>query len=124
MAEEKTERDNRKHRRVRKIMKVCYKYAHILDYEGDFEALNMERYAQSVDISVSGIQFLADECLPVGQVIKMDINLPEEEVPLTTFGRVEWCKKDDEVIGIYRIGVNFMLIDADHTNLLRKITGE
>jgi hypothetical protein len=37
---------------------------------------------------------------------------------------VEWCKKDESIIGIYMVGINFMLIDADHTNLIRKITGE
>jgi len=101
-----------------------YKYAEILDYGGDPEKLKIEKSGASIDISLSGIQMVADEEMRPGQVIKMDVYLPEEEVPLTTFGRVEWCRKDEKVIDVFRIGVNFMLIDADHAALIKKITGE
>jgi c-di-GMP-binding flagellar brake protein YcgR len=114
-------KDNRKHKRANITAEVVYKYADILDYGGD---LKTQKSGRSLDISVSGIQMVVDEAMFPGQVIKMDIHLPHEEVPLTTFGRVEWCRKDEAVIGIYRVGVNFMLIDADHTSLIRKITGE
>lgn len=117
-------RDNRKHKRANIAAKVVYKFADILDYGGDLDELKMQRTGRSIDISVSGLQLVTDEAIEPGHVIKMDIYLPHEEVPLTTFGKVEWCRKDEAVIGIYKIGVNFMLIDADHTGLIRKITGE
>jgi hypothetical protein len=117
-------KDNRKHKRAGIAVKIRYKYADILDYGGDAEVLKMEKSGHSLDISVSGVQMVIDEPIDAGHVIKMDIFLPDEEVPLTTFGRVEWCKKDESIIGIYMVGINFMLIDADHTNLIRKITGE
>ena len=117
-------RENRKHRRANITAKVVYKYADILDFGGDTDNLKKERSGRSLHISVSGLQMVSDSGIAPGHVIKMDIYLPGEEVPLTTFGKVEWCKKEEEILGIFRIGVNFMLIDADHTGLIRKITGE
>lgn len=64
MAEKDKARESRRHKRARSIMKIVYKYADILDYPGSPEELRKERYAQSVDISVSGMQFLADEPIP------------------------------------------------------------
>jgi hypothetical protein len=70
------------------------------------------------------MQLVCDEILPPGKMLKFDIYLPNEPVPLTTFGKVEWCFSDSEFIGVYRVGINFTLIDPDHTKLLKKLTGE
>jgi c-di-GMP-binding flagellar brake protein YcgR len=121
---DRTEKEKRKHIRAKSSMKIMYRiWEHLGDRSEEYE-VRVSKPAVSVDISVSGMQFISDEPLPSGKLLRIDIELPDQEVPLTTFGRVEWCKKSDEKPDTYKIGVNFMLIDADHTQLIRRITGE
>ena len=116
--------NKRKHIRMRLVSSVKYKYADLLVQQVDEEELRVTRDAQSADISLSGIQLLTDDTVKVGAILKMDIDLPGQQVPITTFGIVEWCRKDENVIGVYRIGVNFTVVDPDHTQLIKNFVGE
>jgi hypothetical protein len=116
--------NKRKHKRVQISTKLAYKYADILDFSGNADELKETRYGRCIDLSLSGTQLLTDEFIAPGCVIKLDIELPNEDVPLTTFGKVEWCRKDERTAGVFRTGINFMVIDSDHANLIKRITGE
>ncbi len=111
--------EKRKHPRVRQNLEIIYRrWENIGDNESE---CRVSKCVETVDISISGIQILTNEKLKKGELLKLEINLPNEEVPLTTFGVVEWVKENEFKKGYFNTGINFVLIDLDHIYLIQKI---
>ena len=121
---EQNNNENRKHLRKRISGRVIYKYADLLDPQAPPDEMRKSFEARSADISISGMQLIVDIKLSIGAVIKMDIFIPGEKVPITTFGQVEWCRKHEEIIDVFYAGINFLVVDADHTQQIRMLVGE
>lgn len=73
-------------------VKVCYT---ILSVE--IEKIFHEEIEHTVhNISCGGICFEANDSLPPGTLLKMDIKLSDRERPIQAFGKVIWQKKTGE----------------------------
>lgn len=115
--------ENRRHERHRISGRVMYKYADILNPQVPPEDMRKSFEARSADISISGMQMIVDMNLKIDSIIKMDIYLPDVNTPITTFGQVEWSRKHAEIVDVYYVGVNFMVVDADHTQQIKMLVG-
>ena len=116
--------EKRRHPRVSFQAKVALKAADTLEENEAEDPLKDEIDADSADISITGVQIVSKVLLPPGRMLRMEITMPEEAVPVITFGRVEWCFSDSKKEGVWKSGVNFELLHPDHTKLLKKLTGE
>jgi len=116
--------EKRRHPRVSFQAKVALKAADTLDENEAGDPLKEEINADSADISITGVQIVSKVLLPPGRMLRLEITMPEEAIPVITFGRVEWCFSDSKNEGVWKSGVNFELLHPDHTKLLKKLTGE
>jgi c-di-GMP-binding flagellar brake protein YcgR len=76
----------------------------------------------SEDISISGIQLICEERIPVDQIVRLDIVINETQEPLATFAEVRWIREDSG-IKKFRVGMEFLVIKEDHIEAIKKIIG-
>jgi c-di-GMP-binding flagellar brake protein YcgR len=114
--------DRRKHKRMNKMMNVTYKVMPREEAADDILLIS-KKIAQTLDISISGMQLISDEALKGESIIRLDVQLEGEQTPLATFAEVRWCRPDDK-LKKYRSGLEFLVIKEDHITAIRKITGE
>ena len=115
--------EKRRHRRVDKKLKVTYK---ITATEEEAEDINLNRQkvsVLSVDISLAGMQLICDEDIPIDKIVRLDVEVEGEDKPLVTFAEVRWVSKDEK-LNKYRVGMEFLVIKQEHTDVIKKITGE
>lgn len=67
-----------------------------------------------VDFSANGARILIDRPLPVGAILRISAQLPEQHTPLTVVGEVRWVRCEDG-----RCLVGFSLYEADQTDILQ-----
>ena len=67
------------------------------------------------DFSAGGICLLADEELPEKAIIRLEINLPEIEQPVSALAEVLW-KKRLKIANKYKIGIRFVEIEESVRN--------
>ena len=113
--------DRRKHKRVDKKLKVIYKIMPKESIEGG-DGETVKKHVNSEDISVSGIQLICDDDLPIDSVVRLDIML-EDNSSLATFAEVRWARRDSR-LEKYRIGMEFLVIKEDHISAIKQLTGE
>jgi len=80
----------------------------------------IEGLAHGRDISREGIGCYLGERLPVGVMVRLEINIPGEIIPIFTRGEVVWCKESDVVKGAnFDSGVKLIKMDSsDKSRLL------
>lgn len=67
-----------------------------------------------VDFSANGARILIDRPLPLGAILRISAQLPEQHTPLTVVGEVRWVRCQDG-----RCLVGFSLYEADQTDILQ-----
>ncbi len=72
------------------------------------------------DISREGIGFYLGEKLPVGVMVRLEINVPGEIVPIFARGEVVWCRESDAGKGAdFNSGMKLIKMDSfDKSRLL------
>jgi hypothetical protein len=81
------------------------------DEPGSGEALLLCRL---VDFSANGARILMDRPLPIGAILRISAQLPEQHRPLTVVGEVRWVRCEEG-----RCLVGFSLYEADQTDILQ-----
>lgn len=112
--------EKRRHKRVKKKLKVFYR---VLSKDEMENEVNEKRIVESSDISISGIQLICDEKIALEQIIRLDIFIEENQDPLTTFAEVRWVKFDEN-IKKFRAGMEFLVVKEEHINIIKNLTGE
>jgi hypothetical protein len=69
----------------------------------------------SLDLSANGVQVVVDQDIPLGAILRLCIDMPDEE-PLFLVGEVKW-KRADTATGGIRLG--FLLFDSDDSDIAR-----
>ncbi len=81
---------------------------------------SIEGLAQGRDLSREGIGCYLGERLPVGVMVRLEINIPVEIIPIFTRGEVVWCKESDAGKGAnFNSGMKIIKMDSsDKSRLL------
>ena len=114
--------EKRRHKRVDRTLSVSQKVT-AADEAEDANLNHQKIDTHSVDISVAGIQLICDEEILIDKIVRLDVHVEGEAKPLATFAEVRWISRDDR-IKKYRIGMEFLVIKQEHTDIIKKITGE
>ncbi len=72
----------------------------------------------TINISGGGVCFSSQEALEQGQILAVEMQLPEFDSPVVTLGRVAWCEKGSES---YEIGTEFWWIGWGDEDVQRSI---
>ena len=89
-----------------------------LNYKVPHRAI--EGLAQSRDISREGIGCYIGERLPVGVMVRLEINIPSEIIPIFARGEVVWFKESDaDKEANFNSGIKIIKMDSsDKARLL------
>lgn len=109
--------EKRRHKRVTKALKVQYRMLN--DSEEAAISDKKKKIAESIDISVSGIQLICDEPVKLESVIRLDIEIDKGQ-PLSTFAEVRWIRIDERT-GKNRLGLEFLVIKEDHIKIIQSL---
>ncbi|MDP8233918.1 MAG: PilZ domain-containing protein [Candidatus Saelkia tenebricola] len=98
--------ERRKYLRLSKSLQINYQ-------DKRLDALNILGGCRTKDISCGGLCFPTAYDLPFGDILKIDISLPEFLNPVKSEGKIVW--KKEEFFGNYRylLGIKFTEIEAD-----------
>ncbi len=77
-----------------------------------FDRKSGERVSHTVNVSLGGLCLAGDSGLSVGNIVRLEINLPETSHILSAFGEVVWATENGE-------GLHFEAIKEEDTDLLK-----
>jgi hypothetical protein len=72
----------------------------------------------TINISGGGVCFSSQKPLEPGQILAVEMAIPEFESPVVTLGRVVWCEKGSES---YEVGTEFWWIGWGDEDVQRSI---
>lgn len=109
--------DKRKHPRIKVTIPVQYKVIN----ETDEAVLAMEERksvlkGNSKDVSAEGLFLVSDRILEKGDILKIEVVLPDEAKPVRAFSEVIWVSDHGLTEGKHGAGIYFMALrdeDAD-----------
>ena len=111
--------ERRQHKRIDFRIKVKYKIV-----TADADRIKKEaREADSINVSVGGIQLIAEEEFSATQVLRLEFGLQGHEKPIITFAEIKWCTKGDDSTH-YKAGLEFLVLKDEDEDILREIAGE
>lgn len=109
--------DKRKHPRIKVTIPVQYKVIN----ETDEAVLALEERksllkGDSKDVSAEGLFLVSDRILEKGDILKIEVVLPDEHKPVRAFSEVIWVSDHGLTEGKHGAGIYFMALrdeDAD-----------
>lgn len=115
--------DKRKHPRVQLEIPVKYKLVnrseqviYLLEHKKD------ELTGASRDLSAQGLFLISDQRLSQGDILKLEVALPDGEAPVKAFSEVVWSSDSGLASGEHGSGLNFMALrDEDQLRMTRFI---
>jgi hypothetical protein len=69
----------------------------------------------SIDLSANGVQVVVDQDIPLGSILRLCIDMPDEE-PLYLVGEVKWKRADTATGGIC---LGFLLFESDDSDIAK-----
>lgn len=109
--------DKRKHPRIKVIIPVEFKV--INETDEAMIALEEKKVllsGRSKDVSAEGLFLISDRFLEKGDILKLEVNLPDEPKPVRAFSEVIWVSDHGLPEGRHGAGIYFMALrdeDAD-----------
>lgn len=79
--------------------------------------------ADGKDIAVHGIRFATNKKLKKGDIVSMEIFLPDRESPVYVEGEVRWTKQSSKNKKQFEVGINFLTLDEENVLALLKYVG-
>jgi len=115
--------ERRKYKRAGMKADVEYKVLRLLPQSIECGRPVLKRRAESVNISLGGMQIVDDAGLPAGQIIQVRFRPKNNEKIINAFARVRWSNYDSQ-LGKHRIGMEFYYLKNRDINEIKKITEE
>lgn len=109
--------DKRKHPRIKVTIPVQFKV--INETDEALVALEEKKIllsGRSKDISAEGLFLISDRFLEKGDILKLEVDLPDEHKPVRAFSEVIWVSDHGLSEGKHGAGIYFMALrdeDAD-----------
>ena len=121
--------DKRRHPRVQVELPVKYKLINQSE-----EALQLQQHRRSHrqgasrDVSVEGLCLMTEQTLEKGDILKIEVQLPEEPHPVRAFSEVVWTAESESGEPKHVSGIYFMALrDEDAERMqgyVRRVLGE
>ena len=96
------EKERRKFKRFDAYMSVRYRLPDSPESRG---------MALSKDLSRDGLKMNVPTPLPMGSVLDLELDIPDDPKPVRTTGKVVWTETVQEKDQGYDIGIRFMMMD-------------
>lgn len=114
------EQERRRYSRYDTEMKIYYQVAYDIKTKIKFKVVNSEKNKISLrkysglskNISVEGLCFVTKKKLNKGDMILLEVYVPNVLTPVRMEGQVQWTKKQPESKGIYDTGVKLISVDG------------
>jgi Tfp pilus assembly protein PilZ len=75
------------------------------------------------DVSGSGIGILTNERLSCGDKIKLELRIPQDDIPLFVTGEVAWVLRHKNVENVYNAGVKWVKMNrVDKSRLINYLS--
>jgi|GEM_PF-1437046 len=113
--------DKRKAPRIQVTIPVQYKV--INQTEEAVTALEQKRAqttGRSKDVSAQGLFLISDRPLAKGDMLKIEIQLPNDHKPLRTFSEVVWVSDESVPAGKHGAGISFMALREEDADRITK----
>jgi len=120
-ADDPSFKERRKYKRAGMKADVEYKVLRLLPHAIECEKPAPKRRAESVNISIGGMQIVDDVELPAGQIIQVRFKPENNEKIINAFARVRWSNYDSQ-LGKHRIGMEFYYLNSSDRDSIKKIT--
>lgn len=122
--------DKRKHPRVK--IEIPVKYKIINQTEEALAVMEQKKYhqmAKSQDVSVEGLFLVSESLLEKGDILKLEVHLPEEKHPVRAFSEVVWTLDQGLPAGRHGAGIYFMALRDEDAERMKHfvdkiLTGE
>jgi len=101
--------ERRRHRRFFEEVRVRYR---------DLEGTDPSAWGRSRNLSLGGICLIAEQRVPIGCHLALEINIENETAPLLALGRVVRCDADDHGCAA---GIEFLWISEEDRSNLRRL---
>jgi Tfp pilus assembly protein PilZ len=117
--------DKRKHPRIQVIIPVQYKVINQTDEAVTaLEQKKVQMVGRSKDFSAQGLFLVSDRVLEKGDILKVEVVLPNEHKPMRTFSEVVWLSDEGLPEGKHGAGICFMALrDEDADKIGRFVAG-
>ncbi|MEI8348669.1 MAG: PilZ domain-containing protein [Candidatus Omnitrophota bacterium] len=123
----KIEQERRKYSRYDTEMKIYYQVTYDIRTKVKFQVLDSENHKISLrkysglskNISAEGLCFVTKKKLNKGDMVLLEVYVPNVRKPVQMEGRVQWTKKiprEPRHKGMYHTGVKLVLIDGKPVN--------
>ena len=104
MADENKEKEKRRYERYNTEVKVYFDFAYDLQTKVEFEVVDKKKHsalskkytAISRNIGVEGMSIAANKELKKGDLLQMEVYLPNIKNPIPMEGMVRWCQTRDD----------------------------
>jgi hypothetical protein len=114
--------EKRKHPRIQVSLAIEYKVVNETDeYYATLEKKRSIHNGDSKDISSEGLFLMSDKCLEKGDILKIEMMLPDEDKPVRAFAEIIWLSDHSVPEGRHGAGIYFMALrdeDADRIGRL------
>ena len=114
--------EKRKYPRIKVTLPVEYKVVN--ESDDSYVAIEKRKAAHSGDsknVSAEGLFLVCDKLLEKGDIVKLEMSLPDEEKPIRAFAEIIWVSDKGVPQGKYGAGLYFMALrdeDADRIGRL------
>ena len=112
--------ERRRFKRADTNISVTYKIVSLPNEAAKIKQQSEKNTAESVNISIGGIQLIDDEELGREQILRIEFKIEGKPDPVITFAEVKWCAKDN-VLGRYRTGIEFLVLKDEDKAVIESI---
>lgn len=113
--------DKRRHPRLKIAIPVRYK---VINQNEEVQALlehkRVTQEGSSRDISADGLFMVGEQRLTMGDIIKIEVHLPESEIPIHAFSEVVWSADSGLPPGRHGSGLYFMALRDEDQQRMRQ----
>lgn len=114
--------EKRKHPRIKLKLPIEYKVVNETDESyRTFQQQRAMHNGSSKDISSEGLFMITDKQVEKGDILKVEMKLPEEDKAVRAFAEIIWLADENVPVGKHGAGIYFMALrdeDADRIGRL------
>ncbi len=117
--------DKRKHPRITVTIQIKYKVINQSEEAiSVMEQRKVIQTAKSNNVSAEGLFLVSDKILEKGDILKLEVALPEEPQPLRAFSEVVWISNFGLPEGRHGAGIYFMALRDEDADKIGRFVAE